>query len=147
MQPPTRGQLEAALARAKQAGRSKDVASLEAMLKDFPNDPPPATAPVAQTPTERVVVKRMIGFGPPEHAERDERSIGYTRLTVNERLVLLSALDALRRAPDLWRELLQRVEQESASDGFQCHIRTLQAATSTEDILRISDEVRAEIDA
>jgi hypothetical protein len=147
MQPPTRRQLEAALARAKQAGRSEDVASLEARLKDLPDDPPPAPAPAAQTSPECVVVKRMVGFGPPEHAERDERLLGYTRLTANERPVLLSVLDALRRAPDQWRELLQRVEQENASDGLQCHIRTLQAATSTEEVLRISDEVRAEIDA
>jgi len=61
MQPPTRRQINDALARARQAGLTDVVAALEARLKELPAEPEP----------EQTFVTSMVGLGPSD--ERDER--------------------------------------------------------------------------
>lgn len=63
----------------------------------------------------------------------------------SERSVLFYVLDAIRSSPEQWRELLDLVREDGASEEFLRYIGRLRAATSPAAAQRASNEVRAEI--
>jgi len=75
MQPPTRRDLEGALAAAKREGRAADVEALESRLRLWPVETEELVLPAQpERPIQpKLVERRFISLGPPENHERDRR--------------------------------------------------------------------------